>query len=186
MYVLWYFLFLFFLGILRFPSSISTPKIIKDRYGKSLLKLVHKLERKDLCCRKAELDLRFLKYCFENSLTPKFLYFKVLNRSLKSPDACKQCQICLLREEISNKKFIIRQRQLELVWSKNHLKASMNVIAYAHICSILLISKDKVLTKQNNIQDQKIVGLIRVKVKVLIRKMSFLIFHLMCFQVITP
>ena len=98
---------IFVLGRLRFPLSISTPKIIKDCYGESLLKLVHKFERTDLCCQKAELDLSFLKYCFENSLTPKFLYFKVSNRSQKLPDVYKQCHICLIKQEISNKKFII-------------------------------------------------------------------------------
>ena len=80
-------------------------------------------------------------------------------------DAYKQCQIRLFKEEISNKKSIIRQRQSELVLLKNHLKASMNVIDYAHICSIFLISNDKILTKQKDIQDRKIIGLIKGKGK---------------------
>ena len=67
-----------FLGRLRFLSSKSIPKIIKDHYGENVLKLVRKFERTDLRCRKAELDLSFLKHCFENSLTPKFSHFKVL------------------------------------------------------------------------------------------------------------
>ena len=140
-----------FLARLRFPSSKSIAKIIKDRDGASVLKLVRRFERRDLRCRKAELDLSFLKYCFENSLTLKFWCFKVSNRILKLSDAYKQCQIRLLKEEISNKKSIIRQRQSELVLLKNHLKASMNVTDYAHICSIFLISNDKILTKQKDI-----------------------------------
>ena len=86
-----------FLVKLRFPSSKSILKIIKDRYGESVLRLVRKFERTGLCCRKAELDLS-LKHCFENSLTPKFLCFKVSNQSLKSSDAYKQCQMRLLKE----------------------------------------------------------------------------------------
>ena len=39
----------------------------------------------------------------------------------------------------------------------------MNVIDYAHICSIFLISNDKMLTKQKDIQDHKIIGLIKGK-----------------------
>ena len=54
-----------FLARLRFPSSKSIPKVIKDRYGESVLKLVRKFERTDLRCRKAELDLSFLKHCFK-------------------------------------------------------------------------------------------------------------------------
>ena len=84
---------------------------------------------------------------------------------LKLSDAYKQCQLRLLKEEISNKKSIIRQRQSELVLLKNQLKASMNVIDYAHICSIFLISNDKVVTKQKDIQDRKIIGLIKSKGK---------------------
>ena len=80
-----------FLARLRFPSSKSFPKIIKDPNGENVLKLVCKFERTDLRCRKAELDLSFLKYCFENSLTPKFSRFKVSNQRLKSSDAYKQC-----------------------------------------------------------------------------------------------
>ena len=41
----------------------------------------------------------------------------------------------------------------------------MNVIDYAHICSIFLISNDKILTKQKDIQDRKIIGLIKGKGK---------------------
>ena len=43
---------------------------------------------------------------------------------------------------------------------KKHLKASMNVIDYAYIFSIFLISNDKVLTKQKDMQDRKTIGLI--------------------------
>ena len=46
---------------------------------------------------------------------------------------------------------------------KNHLKASTIVIAnvYVHICSILVIRDDKILTKQKQIEDRKIIGLIK-------------------------
>ena len=78
-------------------------------------------------------------------------------------DAYKQCQICLLKGEISNKKFVIRKRQSKLVLLKKHLKASKNVIDYVHIFSIFLISKDKVLTKQKDVHNHKISGLIKGK-----------------------
>ena len=48
---------------------------------------------------------------------------------------------------------------------KNHLKANVNVIDYAHFCSIFLISNDNILTRQKDIQDHKIIGLIRGKGK---------------------
>ena len=78
-------------------------------------------------------------------------------------DVYKQCQIRLLKGEISNKKFVIRKRQSKLVLLKKHLKASKNVIDYVHIFSIFLISKDKVLTKQKDVHNHKISGLIKGK-----------------------
>ena len=64
-------------------------------------------------------------------------------------------------KKISNKKPIIRQRKLKLELLKNHLKASTIVIANVHICSILVISDDKLLTKQKQIEDRKIIRLIK-------------------------
>ena len=64
-------------------------------------------------------------------------------------------------KKISNKKSIIRQRKLKLVLLKNHLKASTIVIANLHICSILVISDDKLLTKQKQIEDRKVIRLIK-------------------------
>ena len=48
---------------------------------------------------------------------------------------------------------------------KNHLKASMNVIDYAYICSIFLVSNDKIVTKQKDIKDREVIGLIKGKGK---------------------
>ena len=61
-----------FLAKLRFPSSKSIPKIIKDRCDEIVRKLVRKFERTDLRCRKPELDWISWKYCFENNLTSTF------------------------------------------------------------------------------------------------------------------
>ena len=143
------------LARLRFPLSKWILKIIKHRYSKSVLKLVRRFQRTDLRCRKAELDLIFLKYCF-------FRSFKVSDRSLKSSDTYKQC----VRYACSKKKFLIRSPSLdksELTLLKKHLKTSINVMDYAHICSIFLISNNKVLTKQKNIRDRKVIGLIKGK-----------------------
>ena len=60
---------------------------------------------------------------------------------------------------------IVRKKQSEQVLLKNHLKPNMNVIDYGHICSTFLISNDKVLTKQKDIQDQEIIGLMKGKGK---------------------
>ena len=45
---------IFLLARLRFPSPKSIAKIIADRDGASVLKLVRRFERRDLRCRKPE------------------------------------------------------------------------------------------------------------------------------------
>ena len=45
----------------------------------------------------------------------------------------------------------------------NDLKASMDAIDYVHICLISLFSNDKVVTKQKDIKDHKIIGLVKGK-----------------------
>ena len=64
-----------FLARLRFPSSKS-PKIIKDRYGESVLKLVRKFGRTDLRCRIAELDLSFFEVLFRKQFDTKVFTFQ--------------------------------------------------------------------------------------------------------------
>ena len=49
----------------------------------------------------------------------------------------------------------------------------MNVIDYAHICSVFLIRNDKVLTKKNEIQELKIIGPVKGKCKVKCQEKSF-------------
>ena len=63
---------------------------------------------------------------------------------------------------------------------KNHFKASINVIHYAHICSIFLISNDKVLTKQKDIQGRMIIGLIITKG--INPEKAIFNSHILCFQ----
>ena len=56
------------------------------------------------------------------------------------------------------------QTKLPTIFEDNPLKL-LNVIVYAHICSIFLISNDKILTKERDIEDRKIIGLIKGKGK---------------------
>ena len=122
----------------------------------------------------------FFKVFFRKWFNTNVFAFKVSNWSWKLSDAYKQSQLRLLREEISNKKSIIRQGQSELILLKNHLKASINVIHYAHICSIFLISNDKVLTKQKDIQGRMIIGLIITKG--INPEKAIFNSHILCFQ----
>ena len=64
-----------FLIRLRFPTSKSIPNIIKERYGREILKLIRKFEKVDFKYKKAILDLDFLYCCSNNNLILTFLKF---------------------------------------------------------------------------------------------------------------
>ena len=70
---------------LRFPTSKSVPSIIKERYGREILKLIRMFEKVDFKFKKAILDLDFLYYCRNNK-------FKLANKMLTNSDVYKSCQ----------------------------------------------------------------------------------------------
>lgn len=88
----------------RFPGNKSIADIIRGRYDDNILTKIRRLEKLDFKLRKFDLDVEFLHICLENNLTPNFLKFKVTNSALRSSKAYKECQLKLLRQEVSNKK----------------------------------------------------------------------------------
>ena len=67
-------------------------EIIRKRYGSDTVKQLWKFEKLDYKVRKNQGNLDFLKLCQKNSLTPKFLNFKLVNRSLCYSNSSKQCK----------------------------------------------------------------------------------------------
>ena len=53
---------------LRFPQSKSLSQIIKRRFGKKIIKRLHKFKKIDCRLRNAELDLDFLVKCRDNNV----------------------------------------------------------------------------------------------------------------------
>ena len=53
------------------------------RYGDKIIQRLTKLEKIDYRLQKAELDLEFLVKCRDNNVIPKFLNFRLANRSLR-------------------------------------------------------------------------------------------------------
>ena len=94
---------LLFIVKCRFPANKSVADIIRGGYGKDTLAKIRSLEKVDFKLRKCDLDIEFLQICLENSLVPNFLKFKVTNTALKSSKAYRDCQVKLLKQELSNK-----------------------------------------------------------------------------------
>ena len=123
-----------FLIRLRFPHSKSLSQIIRRRYGDKIIKRLRKFEKIDYRLRKAELDLEFLVKCRDNNVIPKFLNFRLANRSLRFSLTYAHCQSNLLLEEIRLKKSNVRVLRKEFDNLCSSLQQQINSIDFAHIC----------------------------------------------------
>lgn len=106
--------------------------------------------------RKALIDLEFLTTCSQNGLIPNFLKFRVANYQLRNSKTYRVCQTRLLNEEISNKKSKIRQHKTEHENLKCLLHNTLSFIDYTHVCTMFLVSNDKIINKQRMIHNKKL------------------------------
>ena len=150
---------LLFVTKCRFPSSKSVADIIRDRYDDDTLQKIRKLEKLDFKTRKCQLDIEYLQICIDNNLRPKFLNFKVANASLRGSKAYRECQLKLLRQELSNKKSQQRIKDNEQRRLKDELIRTLSLVDYTHLISIFASSNDIVLSKCQQRQKKKLYDL---------------------------
>ena len=100
---------LIFIIRIRFPPGKSLATILNNRYNNGALEAFRKFQRLELKLGKAKLDLEFLSTCKKRSVIPRFLWFKVANRRLRTSSAYRQCQSKLLQDEIDAKHARIRR-----------------------------------------------------------------------------
>ena len=93
-----------FLVRLRFPSRLSLLQVIRNRYRSTVVNLVRKFEKFEFKHRKAALVLSSLQACEGLNVVPKFVQFRVANKSLRSSQAYQKCLNHLLLAEINNSK----------------------------------------------------------------------------------
>ena len=143
----------------RFPATKSVAEIIRKRYDGNVLKDIRRLEKLDYKLRKCMMDIEFLKTCVENQLVPNFLRFKVTNSALKSSKAYRDCQLKLLKQELSNKKSAQRTIDSQLKILKDGLVRKMSLVDFSHIISLFLRSNDATLTKCQEVHKKKLYNL---------------------------
>ena len=112
---------------LRFPRHLSTVKILRKKYGDVIVRKVREFEKLNFKYRKVLLDIDFLNTCLKSNIIPKFVQFRVSNKDLRNSTAYRQCQIKLLKQEISNKRNLrTLRRDLTSVRNERSLKLSFN------------------------------------------------------------
>ena len=140
----------------RFPANKSVAEIIRRRYDKGTLTKIRRLEKLDYTLRKCDLDIEFLQICLENNLVPNFVKFKVTNNALKTSKAYKDCQLKLLKQELSNKRSLRRTKNNELKKLKDELVRRMSLVDFTHIISLFTRSNDATLSKCKDVQKKKL------------------------------
>ena len=143
----------------RFPANKSVAEIIRRRYNDDVLVKVRRLEKLDFKLRKYDLDVEFLQICVDNNLIPNFVRFKVTNSALKSSKAYRDCQLKLLKQELSNKKSARRTADAQLKRLKNELMRTLSLVDFTHIISLFLRSNDATLTKCQKVHKKKLYNL---------------------------
>ena len=100
-----------FLICLSFQTSKSIPSIIKERYGRKILKLIRKFQKKDSKFTKATLNVELLYYCRNKNLIPTLVKFKLPNKALANSDVYKSCQLKPLTAEVEETKRVINEHK---------------------------------------------------------------------------
>ena len=144
---------------LRFPRHLSTIKVLRKKYGDVIVRKVREFEKLDFKYRKVLLDIDFLNTCLKNDIIPKFVQFRVSNKDLRNSTAYRQCQIKLLKQEISNKKRNLRTLRRDLTSVRNELSLKLSFIDLNHVCNLFLIGNDKAILKHKQIQNKKLTKL---------------------------
>ena len=70
--------------------------------------------------------------------------------------AYRQCQIKLLKQEISNKKRSLRTLRRDLTSVRNELSLKLSFIDLNHVCNLFLIGNNKAILKHEQIQNKKL------------------------------
>ena len=93
---------------------------------------------------------------------PKFLKFRLTNRSLRFSLAYEHCQSNLLFEEVRLKKSNVRVLRKEFDNLRSFLQ-SINWMDYAHVCSMFLKINDLKLRSNSAVQQKKFCNLLKEK-----------------------
>ena len=144
---------------IKFPLSKPIAHIIRNRYGLPTLHLLRKFENTDQKLRKTALDIEFIETCIKHDLVPKFVQFKVANKTLRGSRAYKQCQKKLLTQELTEKKKLQKVHTKRFNQLSDTLRNKLSIIDFAHISSKFLIKNNRLLTRTRLIQEKKLIKL---------------------------
>ena len=151
-----YFSLINFWSTLTLTIYISSPKsiaeVITACYGREVLKSIRKFEKTNFKRRKLELDLEFPTKCDAQKLTPKFIRFRLPNSNLRQARCYRQCQMDLLSQEMTDKRYNLRSVTRQEKSLVQQLRGCLRMIDFVHISSFMLVHNNKMLKKTQLVQ----------------------------------
>ena len=88
---------------------------------------------------------------------PIFLNFKVANSTLRNSKSYKDCQLKLLRQELSNKKSKCRSENNEFKVLTNEIVSVLSVVDFTHLITVFTNSNDKILRKVQETHKKEVI-----------------------------
>ena len=140
-------LVLLFLIRLRFPKGKSISEIISTRYGRPTLQRFRDAEKNCFRTNKLELDINFLNVCKDYEVIPKFIKFKVYNRSFQYTRTYRSWQFKLLDIEISSQKKKLRKCKADYETALQDLKSILSFIDFKCIFTLIISNVIRKLRK---------------------------------------
>ena len=147
---------LIFIIRIPFPPGKSLATILNNRYNNGALEAFREFQRFELKLGKAKLDLEFLSTCKKRSMIPRFLWFKVANRRLRTSSAYRQCQSKLSQDEINAKHARIRVLSAQVTTAHSRLASLVTKIDFIHIKNVSYRENSKKLNQHQRVQDRNI------------------------------
>ena len=147
---------LIFIIRIRFPPGKSLATILNNRYNNGALEAFRKFQRLELKLGKAKLDLGFLSTCKKRSVIPRFLWFKVANRRLRTSSTYRQCQNKLLQDEINAKHARIRVLSAQVTTAQSRLASLVSNMDFIHLKNVSDRENSRKLSQHQRVQDRKL------------------------------
>ncbi len=142
---------------IRFPPGKSLATILNNRYNNSALEAFRKFQRLELKLGKAKLDLEFLSTCKKRSvIIPRFLWFKVANRRLRTSSAYRQCQNKLLQDEINANHALIRVLPAQATTTQSRLASLVSNMDFIHLKNVSDRENSRKLSQHQRVKDRKL------------------------------
>ena len=85
--------------------------------------------------------------------------FKVANSTLRNSKPHKDCQLKLLRQELSNKKLKCRSENNEFKVLRNEFVSILSVVGFTHLIIVFTNSNCKILRKVEETHKKKLCNL---------------------------